>query len=154
MKRRLLLAAAVLGAAACFWIFVASFPPVAITARYVGRTNYPSGWTGLWIAVTNATTNDLTVLVPMDRSNTRRTKLSPVPTNVFFCPVKFPARQGKVSAFLQTDEHQQKLAIHFGEQRDYSGLGYRLRRWLRLPRGQPRDYFSNPHTLVLDLPPE
>lgn len=154
MKHRLLLAALVLAAVACFWKVVASLPPVGITARYVGRTNYPSGWTGLWIAVTNVTTNELTVLVPMDLSNRSRTRLSPVPTNVFLCPVKFSAGQGKVSAFLQTEPHQRKLLIHFGPQRDFSGLGYRIRRWLRLPRGQPRDFLSRPHTLVLDLPTE
>jgi hypothetical protein len=154
MKRRLLLAVLVLSVGAFIWALARSLPPVAITARFIARTNYPNGWIGCLIAVTNVTTNNLVMLVPMDTSMARGFRTPVLPTNVFFCPVQVPVGGGKVAPLLQTEAHPQKVRIHFGQPRDHSGIVYRLRRWLHLPRGQPRDFLSNPQTLDLDLPPE
>jgi len=154
MKRRLILTAATLGLGVVIWGFVHALPPAPITAQFVGRTNYPSGARGCLIAVTNITTNNLTVLVPMDLSMTRQSRSPVPPTNVFFCPLQLRAGGGKVASFLQTEARQQRVDIYFGQSRDFSGIVYRLRRWLRLPRGQPLDLLSNPQTLELNLPKE
>ena len=152
MKRRLLLAALVLGVGA--FVLVPSSPPVPITAGFVGRTNYANGFTGCLLALTNVSTNPVLVLVPMDLATRNERQRASGPPHPFFCPVQLPAHSGKVVPFLQTEAHQPRMPVHFGGSRDSSGLVYRLRRWMHLPRGQPRDFLTNPRTLMVELPPD
>lgn len=149
MKKCIIAAGLSVAVIGTLWWARQSMPPPALMATVIGTTNHPGGWMACLVAVTNRTTNRLIVLVPLSRDSSRRASLSAFPTNLFLCPVGIEGHGNKVVTVLHTQPNQQELVLHYGVSRDFSGWGYRIRRWLRLPRGQPRDFLSNPQALVV-----
>jgi hypothetical protein len=152
--KRILLGVLLILATALIWILARSLPPVPITAQFLRWTNYPSGRTVCLLAVTNISTNEVTLLLPMEFRSSPNSSTAAVPTIVWFCPLKFLPQSGRVASFVQTEAHPRKAALHYGERISSVSIIFRVRRWLHLRPGQPRDFLSNPHTLVIDLPPE
>jgi hypothetical protein len=154
-KRLLLIAALVLGIVAIFWTLTRSLPPAEITAHYVGRTNYSNGWTGYILAVTNVSTNHLSVLQPGFMSGNIGGKNYGFPPKVFLYPVMVRAGTGKWMDFVQTEKRPRRVSIYYGPPRPFVGQGSPINHLLLLlPRGTPREFLSPAHTLDLDLPPE
>ena len=151
MKRRLLIVVIVFAFAIFFWWLAPSYPALALTARYLCRTNWPGGGVRYIIAVTNGSRAPVEVKM----SNALMVSIGPTSagTNqISLDHFRLVGGEDAVLAWASTNVSPRTATLVYSRRSPLPAWKILLFRITGFAAGKPTERFPDPQTVVVDLP--
>ena len=153
MKRALLLAGIFLAVAAFLWWLVPVAPTVPLAARFLYRTNLPSGELRYVVALTNVGPDAVTIYGTGELlvAGVWRATGPPGATNHYWA---YLSRHDEKLLACVSEEPGRRVRITYHSWTRWMELRHRAARWIAAFRHSTGDVMPYPDAFVMDVPTE